>query len=125
MLPGVGRSRISKQIFRLADGKAARRTCSVGFCAYPFVRSAPDLLTWEQTLAIADAGLNYAKKLRNHWVGIASTERSGMLDAKLIDALNIDPEETERGGYITLRVPPFRPEDTGVHERVTGRRNRD
>jgi diguanylate cyclase (GGDEF)-like protein len=119
------RSRISKQIFRLADGKAARCTCSVGFCAYPFVRSAPDLLTWEQTLAIADAGLNYAKKLRNHWVGIASTERSGMLDAKLIDALNIDPEETERGGYITLRVPPFRPEDTGVHERVTGRRNRD
>jgi hypothetical protein len=34
------RSRISKQIFRLADGKAARCTCSVGFCAYPFVRSA-------------------------------------------------------------------------------------
>ena len=119
------RSRVSKQIFRLAHGKTARCTCTIGFCTYPFVPCLPDMLTWEQTLAIADAGLNRAKTQRNYWAGIASTELSRMLDAKLIDALNSDPLEIERNGYIAFRLPPFNPEDTGVHQRVVGRRNRD
>jgi diguanylate cyclase (GGDEF)-like protein len=119
------RSQVSKQIFRFADGKAARCTCTVGFCAYPFLASEPDMLTWEQTLAIADAGLNQAKAQRNYWVGIESTDLSRTFDARLIGALNIDPIEIERQGYIMFRLPPFRPDDTGIHQRVVGRRNRD
>jgi len=119
------RSRVAKQIFRLADGKAARSTCTVGFCPYPFLPSMPDMLTWEQTLSIADAALNQAKLLRNSWVGIASTELSRMLDTRLIDALNIDPLEIERKGYIKFLRPLFRPDDTGVSQRVIGRRHRD
>jgi diguanylate cyclase (GGDEF)-like protein len=119
------RSRVSKQIFRLADGKAARSTCTVGFCIYPFLPSMPDMLTWEQTLAIADAALNQAKLQRNSWVGIASTELSRMFNARLIDALNIDPLEIERDGYIKFLRAPFRPDDTGISQRIVGRRHRD
>ena len=119
------RSRIAKQIFRLADGKAARSSCSIGFCCYPFVPHVPRLLTWEQTLAIADAGLNQAKNYRNHWIGITSTEKSTMLGSSFIEVISLDPTELERSGHIAIRRPTFKPDDTGAHQRIIGRRNTD
>ena len=119
------RSRIAKQIFRLADGKAARSSCSIGFCCYPFVPHVPRLLTWEQTLAIADAGLNQAKANRNQWIGIAATEKSTTLGSSFIEVISLDPAELERSGHIAIRRPTFRPDDTGAHLRIVGRRNTD
>ena len=119
------RSRIAKQIFRLADGKAARSSCSIGFCCYPFVPHVPNLLTWEQTLAIADAALNQAKAHRNHWIGITATEKSTTLGSSFIEIISLDPAELERSGHIAIRRPSFRPDDTGAHLRIVGRRNTD
>ena len=119
------RSRIAKQIFRLADGKAARSSCSIGFCCYPFVAESPQLLTWEQTVAIADAGLNQAKSQRNYWVGISSTETSTSVGGSFIEAIGLDPLQLERAGHIRLRRPSFKPDDTGAHLRIVGRRSSD
>ena len=119
------RSRIAKQIFRLADGKAARSSCSIGFCCYPFVPEVPRLLTWEQTLAIADAGLNQAKTHRNHWIGIDSTPSSTALGSSFIEVISLDPTQLELSGHISIRRPAFKPDDTGAHLRIVGRRNTD
>lgn len=119
------RSRIAKQIFRLADGKAARSSCSIGFCCYPFVAESPSLLSWEQTVAIADAGLNQAKTQRNYWVGISSTDSSTSIGSSFIEAIGLDPLQLERSGHIRIRRPTFKPEDTGAHLRIVGRRSSD
>ena len=42
--------------FDLGSGNTRRMSCSIGFAMYPFVPSAPDLLSWEQVLHMADAG---------------------------------------------------------------------
>jgi len=125
------RSRVAKQIFRLMDGKAVRSSCSIGFCCYPFISNAPQLLTWEQTLAIADAGVNLAKTQRNQWVSITNTNSlvdlatSPDFAARLVGSINLAPTELERNGQIAIHRPIFQPEDTGAHLRVTGRRNHD
>ncbi len=125
------RSRVAKQIFRLMDGKAVRSSCSIGFCCYPFISNAPHLLTWEQTLTIADAGVNLAKMQRNQWVNITNTNTIINADTptafatSLIAAINLAPTELERNGQVAIHRPMFQPEDTGAHLRVTGRRNHD
>jgi predicted signal transduction protein with EAL and GGDEF domain len=105
------RSRVAKQIFRLADGKAARTSCSIGFSRYPFVHESPGLLPWEQCLAVADAALYHAKKQRNGWIGWAGT--AAAIDVpSIVKLLERDPEALERDGRLDVRRPRFRPEDT-------------
>lgn len=119
------RSRISKQIFRLADGKAARSSCSIGFCCHPFVPQLPKLFTWQQTLAIADAALNQAKRHRNYWTGISSTASTTSLGSSFLEIISLDPTELERGGHVAVRRPTVSPDETGAHLRLIGRRNTD
>lgn len=58
-------------------------------------------------------------------IGTESTDLSRAFDARLIGALGIDPLEVDRQGYIKIRLPLFKPDDTGIHQRVVGCRNRD
>jgi diguanylate cyclase (GGDEF)-like protein len=72
------RAEIANTVFSIGNGQVARTTCSIGFASYPFMQDAPDLLNWEQVLAVADAAMYRAKEERNAWVGIHgdSWERS-------------------------------------------------
>ncbi|NVK57781.1 MAG: diguanylate cyclase [Alteromonadaceae bacterium] len=48
-------------------------TCSVGFTAYPLDKQRVDALSWQTTIAIADAALYGAKNNnRNTWLGVTS-----------------------------------------------------
>jgi diguanylate cyclase (GGDEF)-like protein len=70
------RSRVEQHLFRLPSGEIIRRTCSIGYSVFPFAAEFPDLLTWEQVIAIADAGMYNAKTNgRNRGVGIMAGER--------------------------------------------------
>jgi two-component system cell cycle response regulator len=63
------RKRIENHNFILADGKTIRQTCSFGLTAIPFVKADFDVLSWQQTLNLADIGLYLAKNSgRNAWV---------------------------------------------------------
>lgn len=99
------RSAVAKQIFRAGDGVAARTSCSIGFATYPFVPDAPDTLSWEQTLALADAALYQAKNRRNDWVGWTGTARAAGFD-NLFRAVETDPDQLEEDGVIEVRRRP-------------------
>jgi diguanylate cyclase (GGDEF)-like protein len=68
------RTEIERESFSLGDGRSLRRTCSIGFASHPFSLSHPDVLTWEQIVAVADEALYMAKRAgSNAWVGAAAT----------------------------------------------------
>jgi diguanylate cyclase (GGDEF)-like protein len=70
------RGRVEQHLFRLPSGEIIRRSCSIGYSVFPFSSDFPDLLTWDRVIAIADAGMYYAKTHgRNRGVGIMSGER--------------------------------------------------
>jgi diguanylate cyclase (GGDEF)-like protein len=48
------------------------KTCSIGFAAFPFLPIAPQAVSWERVLAMADEALALAKRSgRNAWVGLS------------------------------------------------------
>ncbi|HEV2401700.1 MAG TPA: GGDEF domain-containing protein [Candidatus Sulfotelmatobacter sp.] len=62
---------ISAEPFDLGHGIIVKKTCSVGWAAFPWCRDAYDAICAEESIALADAALYRAKALgRNQGVGI-------------------------------------------------------
>ncbi|MEZ5458320.1 MAG: two-component regulator propeller domain-containing protein [Steroidobacteraceae bacterium] len=105
------RSAVSKQIFRVGDGVAARTSCSIGFSVYPLVPGFHDRGSFEESLAVADAALYSAKRQRNTWVGWCGSERA--LDLLSVqEAIERDAAALEDGGYLDVRRPLISGTDT-------------
>jgi len=111
------RSAVSKQIFRVGEGVAARTSCSIGFSVFPLIPAADDRGSFEESLAVADAALYDAKKQRNTWVGWCGTARA--LDLLSIqEAIERDAAALEDGGYLDVRRPLISGTDTVDQLRV-------
>jgi diguanylate cyclase (GGDEF)-like protein len=66
---------MSSAPFDLGYGIVVRKTCSVGWAAYPWCRGAYEAMCAEESIALADAALYRAKALgRNQGVGIVATD---------------------------------------------------
>ncbi len=66
---------MASEPFDLGYGITVRKTCSVGWAAYPWSRGAFEAICAEESIALADAALYRAKALgRNQGVGIVATE---------------------------------------------------
>ena len=66
---------IASEPFDLGQGVKVKKTCSVGWAAYPWNRVAYEAICAEESIALADAALYQAKALgRNQGVGIVATE---------------------------------------------------
>lgn len=75
------RSLIESAELKIGPEETIRITCSIGFAAYPFIRSTPDAFTWEQVIAFADGSLFAAKRSsRNAWIGLNTTEKASLQD---------------------------------------------
>jgi diguanylate cyclase (GGDEF)-like protein len=66
---------MASEPFDLGHGIAVKKTCSVGWAAYPWSPSAFEAICAEESIALADAALYKAKDLgRNQGVGIVATD---------------------------------------------------
>ncbi len=103
-------SSVANQLYRINGGQTARTSCSIGFAQYPFVPNKPRMLDWEETLSIADIALYEAKRERNHWLGLAGTDKAAAhpaVKSALASGLSI----LERDGYVIVRRRPSNPDD--------------
>jgi diguanylate cyclase (GGDEF)-like protein len=66
---------MSFEPFDLGHGISVRKTCSVGWAAYPWCRSAYEAICAEESIALADAALYMAKGAgRNQGIGIIAAD---------------------------------------------------
>lgn len=69
---------ISAEPFDLGHGIIVRKTCSVGWAAYPWCRRAYEAICAEESIELADAALYRAKaRGRNLGIGIVASELAG------------------------------------------------
>jgi len=57
---------ISREPFDLDQGRTIWRTCSIGWAAYPWLASAPDAVSYDEVLRLADRALLLAKRSGRH-----------------------------------------------------------
>lgn len=80
---------ISSEAFDLGHGIMVRKTCSIGWAAYPWCRDAYEALCAEESIALADAALYRAKSLgRNQGIGIVASGAAGQ-DLSVIDLASV------------------------------------
>lgn len=66
---------IASEPFDLGQGVMVKKTCSVGWAAYPWSRVAYEAICAEESIALADAALYQAKAFgRNQGVGMVATD---------------------------------------------------
>jgi diguanylate cyclase (GGDEF)-like protein len=98
------RSCVSNTLVPVGDGHLARTTSSIGFARYPFVREAPELVSWEQVITIADHAMYAAKETRNTFVGYCATEKTARCE-DLLSLLQRDALGALEDGTIAERRP--------------------
>lgn len=77
------RERVAAHTFLLPGGGELHKTCSIGYSVYPFSPAAPQMLSWEQVLSLADACLYRAKATgRDRAIGAFPGERGWEGDPK-------------------------------------------
>lgn len=75
------RTSVESNLFDLGEEGSTTLSCSIGFAFYPFVDEAPDRVTGDQVVTIADRALYVAKTSgRNAWVGIHGTGKTIKVD---------------------------------------------
>jgi diguanylate cyclase (GGDEF)-like protein len=80
---------MSSEPFDLGHGILARKTCSIGWAAYPWCRDAYEALCAEESIALADAALYRAKSRgRNQAIGIAPSPTASQ-DAAAIHLVSV------------------------------------
>jgi diguanylate cyclase (GGDEF)-like protein len=80
---------IASEPFDLGHGVTVRKTCSVGWSAYPWSRGAFEAICPEESIALADAALYRAKAFgRNLGVGIVSTDAAGQ-NPEAVDLVSV------------------------------------
>ena len=97
------RRQVAGHTFRLPDGTELKCTCSIGFALFPFLPEAPERISWEQCVKLADAGLYLAKEEgRDRWVGLEAGATPWEPGEEVLNAVHADPVGSERSGRVKL-----------------------
>jgi diguanylate cyclase (GGDEF)-like protein len=78
-------SSIREFTFDVGHGVALRKTCSIGFSAFPVIDGSPNLFTWEEAIELADHCLYAAKNSgRDAWVGVLVSDAASAEGARIL-----------------------------------------
>jgi diguanylate cyclase (GGDEF)-like protein len=95
---------MSSEPFDLGHGIRVRKTCSIGWAAYPWCRDAYEALCAEESIALADAALYRAKSLgRNQGIGIVPSETAAE-EGSAIDLLSVREVQSALARTISTQV---------------------
>ena len=87
---------VNAEMFEVGRGITLKKTCSIGFAAFPFFAHAPNELHWNRVVSFADRALVAAKAVGgNCWVGIEP--RDGV-DPNSAQRILSDPGHATRSG---------------------------
>jgi diguanylate cyclase (GGDEF)-like protein len=103
---------MASERFDLGDGITLKKTCSVGWAAYPWSRGAFEAICAEESIALADAALYQAKALgRNQSVGIVAADAAN----KHPEAINLTSVREPNSPLVRIiKTPCPGPEPTSV-----------
>jgi diguanylate cyclase (GGDEF)-like protein len=98
------REKADGRVFPLPSGVTVRTSCSLGYCAWELPPGARGAGSWQEVLAIADKGLNHAKKLgRNRAVGVFPGDGISPAAPEVVKVIASSGfEETVRSGLIEI-----------------------
>jgi diguanylate cyclase (GGDEF)-like protein len=95
------RAAVEQHVFELDQGRTLRKTCSIGFACFPFDRAAPEDVTVEQVIDIADRCLYQVKRhQRNGWMGMYLADGSALGFAELV----AQPQRAIDAGQVVLKT---------------------
>lgn len=110
---------ISAEPFDLGHGIAVRKTCSIGWAAYPWCREAYEALCAEESIALADAALYRAKSRgRNQGIGIVPSETAGR-DTSVLDLLSVREIDSPLAQTISTQVSRQQDASTEIQKAVS------
>lgn len=96
------RTTVKAGAFRVSNDKMLRTTCSIGLAHYPFVRSHPSAISWEQVVQLADSAMYEAKRTRDAWVSFSSTPSTLRRDG-ILSLAREAPETLVEEGRLEIR----------------------
>ena len=98
---------ISERVYDVGDGATGTLSCSIGAVPYPFAPLKTELLSWEQSLNLADAGAYVVKANgRNGWFVVSGTPQiSREESARLPQALDTLVDQGKVTVGTSLRSP--------------------
>jgi len=87
---------VNAEVFEVGRGITLKKTCSIGFAAYPFYAHVPDALQWTRVVSFADRALVAAKAVGgNCWIGIEPREG---VDPSSAQRILSDPGQASTAG---------------------------
>jgi diguanylate cyclase (GGDEF)-like protein len=98
---------VASEAFDLGHGIMVRKTCSVGWAAYPWSRGAFEAICAEESIALADAALYRAKALgRNQGVGIVAGDAASQ-NPECISFVSVRDGKSPIARVIRTECPPL------------------
>ena len=100
------RSVVAAHPFELPDGVRLERTASIGWAAYPFMAAAPEAVSWEDVVDLADTALYAAKRSgRDAWVGILGGPGDAPADRQqAVERALTDPASAAAAGAVRVEA---------------------
>lgn len=96
---------MASEAFDLGHGISVKKTCSVGWAAYPWCRGAFEALCAEEAIVLADAALYRAKALgRNQGIGIVPSDGASR-NPDAIDLISVRQENSTLARSIKTPCP--------------------
>jgi diguanylate cyclase (GGDEF)-like protein len=110
---------MASEPFDLGHGILVRKTCSIGWAAYPWCRDAYEALCAEESIALADAALYRAKSLgRNQGIGIVPSEMAGR-EPSAVDLVSVREIDSSLAQTISTQLSTQPPTSPGIQNTVS------